>query len=95
MSDRPELKVVDASGLTDADWIGINKVALAYEAGGVRAFWDEIDKLGNPAVRIRVAGAFFPDLIREAIKDEMARQGLTVEDLRELLRKNESPAGDQ
>jgi hypothetical protein len=38
------------------------------EAGGFEVFWDEIDKLGDPARQIKVAGAFFPDLIREALK---------------------------
>ena len=36
--------------------------------------------------------AFFPDLIREALKDEMAEQGITQEDLKELLGLLERPA---
>ena len=90
-----ELKVVDMSGLTDADWIGINKVMRACEAGGFEVFWDEIDKLGDPARQIKVARAFFPDLIREALKDEMAEHGITQEDLKELLRLLERPAASQ
>ena len=42
-----------------------------------------------------VLSAFFPDMIREAIKDEMANQGVTVEDLREIIRKKESPFRNQ
>jgi hypothetical protein len=42
-----------------------------------------------------VAGAFFPDLIREALKDEMAEHGITQEDLKELLRSRERPATSQ
>jgi hypothetical protein len=95
MAKKLELEVVDASGLTDADWTSINKVSCAYDADSFEAFWDEIDKLGDPSLKIRVAAAFFPDLIREEIKDEMAKQGITAEDLRELLRKWESPAGNQ
>jgi len=34
-------------------------------------------------------------MIREAIRDEMAEEGLDEEDLRELIRKLESPARDQ
>jgi hypothetical protein len=40
---------------------------------------------------LTVASAFFPDLIREVIKDQMAEHGVIVEDLREILRKPESP----
>jgi len=87
-----ELKVVDASCLTDADWTGINKVMRACEVGGFEVFWDEIDKLGDPARQIKVAGAFFPDLIREALKDELAEHGITHEDLKELLRSLERSA---
>lgn len=90
-----ELKVADVSGLTDADWTAINKVVSACEAGGFEVFWDEIDKLGDPARQIKVAGAFFPDLIREALKDEMAEHGITQEDLKELLRSRERPATSQ
>ena len=31
---KPVLEVVNSSGLTDADWIGINKVRRAYERAG-------------------------------------------------------------
>jgi hypothetical protein len=61
----------------------------ACEAGGFNAFWDEIDKLINPVLQIRVAKAFFPDLIREALKDKMAEQH---EDLKEFLTRRKSPA---
>jgi hypothetical protein len=44
---------------------------------------------------VRTMGAFFPDMMREAIRDEMAEAGMTEEDLRELIRKLESPARDQ
>jgi len=53
-----ELKVADVSGLTDADWTAINKVISACEAGGFEVFWDEIDKLGDPADRSKWRGRF-------------------------------------
>jgi hypothetical protein len=62
----------------------------ACELGGFEVFWDEIDKLMYPALRIRVAMAFFPDLVSEALKDEMAQQGTTREDLKVLLRRLEA-----
>jgi hypothetical protein len=67
----------------------------ACAAGGFEVFWDEIDKLGDPVRQIKVAGAFFPDLIREALKDEMAEQGITQDDLKELLGSVKSPAANQ
>jgi len=85
MAKGVQLTVVDTSGLTDADWTVINKVMRACEAGGFNVFWDEIDRLVDPVLQIRVAKAFFPDLIREALKDEMAEQGITRDDLKEFL----------
>ena len=87
------LAVVNSSGLTDADWIEINKVRRAYERGGWDAFWSELETLGDDLiVKIKVVGAFFPDAIREAIEDELAESGLALEDLREFLKKNEALA---
>ena len=84
------LEVVNSSGLTHADWIGINKVRRAYERGGWDAFWSELETLGDDfLLKITVVGAFFPDAIREAIEDELAESGLALEDLREFLKKNE------
>ena len=40
-------------------------------------------------------GAFYQNEVREAIKDQMAEIGMTEEDLRELVRKLESPARDR
>jgi hypothetical protein len=85
MAKGVKLTVVDTSGLTDADWTVINRVMRACEAGGFNVFWDEIDRLVDPVLQIRVAKAFFPDLIREALKDEMAEQGITHEDLKAFL----------
>jgi hypothetical protein len=52
--------------------------------------------LANDPIRyVAVVGAFFPDMIREAIKDAVAEAGMTEEDLREIARKGESPAPDQ
>jgi hypothetical protein len=81
-------EVVDSDGLTDADWVEINKLRRAFADGGSRAFWEAMDKLGDadPIRRLRVAGAFFPDVVREALKDEFAAAGMSEEDVREMLR---------
>ena len=62
----------------------VNLVNSAYEAGGIDAFWDELEQLDDDVLQITVAGAFFPALIRELLEDQMAEHGLTFEDLREF-----------
>lgn len=91
MADEP-FEVADSSGLTDADWAEINKLRKAYETGGRKALRKAFDELSKYA---RVVGALYPDEIRESIKDAMAEKGMTEEDIRELIRKLESPARDQ
>ena len=87
---KPVLEVVNSSGLTDADWVQINKVIRAYERGGWDGFWSEFETLGDDLIlKITVVGAFFPDAIREAIEDELAESGLALEDLREYVKKKE------
>ena len=41
----------------------------------------------EPESYLRVAAAFLPDKVREAIKDEMAENGITEQDLREMPEK--------
>jgi hypothetical protein len=95
MEDDP-FEVVDSSGLTDADWAEINKLQQAYKEGGKRALNKAIAVLARDPIRfVSVIAAFFPDMIREAIRDSVAEAGLTEEDLREMVRKHESPAPDQ
>jgi hypothetical protein len=89
-----KFNVVDTSGLTDADWAVIDRVNRACELGGAAAFWDELEKLDDVSLQLRVVGAFFPELIREVIEEEMTEHGLTVEDLREMLKRVESPTRD-
>jgi|RhiMethySRZTD1v2_1073278.scaffolds.fasta_scaffold1456774_2 hypothetical protein len=86
-----KLHVVDSSGLTDADWAAVNRVNRAYEAAGIDAFCDELERLDDEVLQVTVAGAFFPALIRELLEDQMAEHGLTFDDLREILRKAERP----
>jgi hypothetical protein len=76
--------VVDASELTDADWVEINKQKRALDEGGDKALlkaWQELIK-EDPVRASRIMGAFFPERMREALKDAMAENGVTEEDLR-------------
>ena len=79
------LNVVDSSGLTDADWAAVNRVNRACELGGAVAFWEELEKLDDVPLQLRVLGAFFPELVREVIEEEMTEHGLTIDDLRKAL----------
>lgn len=42
-------------------------------------------------LQLRVLGAFFPELVRAVIEEEMTEHGLSIDDLREAERKAESP----
>src|SRR6185369_3361582 len=91
-----ELFVTDASGLTNADWAEINRLKSAYANGGDKAFSEALKELDdNPTLRIRVLGAFFPEMVRETILDAMAASGTTEEDVLDLIRKLEPPPAKQ
>jgi hypothetical protein len=86
-----KLNVVDASELTVADWAAVRRVNRAYDARGIEAFWDELEKL-DELQAFRVASAFFLNLIRELVRDHMAEYGLTIDDWRVVLKKAEDAA---
>jgi len=93
VTDKPiDLEVVDPSGLTDADWAQINRLKSLYETGGRNALSKALAELGesDPVRSIHVLRAFFPETVREALSDSMAEQGITAEDLRELIRRHEA-----
>ena len=85
------LEVVDSSGLTDDDWAKINQLRHVYESGGSKALSKAFGELREaaPINCVRIVGAFFPDMLREAIKDGLAEVGMTEDDVRELIHKFE------
>jgi hypothetical protein len=86
------LEVVDSSGLTDADWTTINKLRRTIERGG-EGFAAELKKLERDPLRyVRVIGAIFPDMVREAIRDALAEKGISADDLSEIIEKRTKPA---
>jgi len=88
MTERDDLKIEDTTGLTDADWAEINKLRNAHKNGGKKALADAWDQLAKDPIRYAVvAGAFYPKMVREALRDQMAEAGMTEEDLRDLIRK--------
>jgi hypothetical protein len=87
MTDWPEPS--DTSRLTDADWAALNKLRRAYETGGIEASSAVLQELlkEDPVRLTRILGAYNPEKIREAPKDAAAEAGVTLEDLRDLIRK--------
>lgn len=91
-----ELGLVDTSHLLDADWAEINALRDAYKAGGQRALSKRMATLSeDPARHLRIIAAFDPQMVSNAVRDAMAEIGMTEEELREIVRKGESPAGNQ
>lgn len=95
MSDNP-LDVADPSGLSDADCADIKRLQRAYTTGGEEALLVALDELATDPIRyVHLMRAIYPEMISEAIRDELAEHGMDEKDLRDLIRKLESPAPDQ
>jgi len=86
MNDLYDLGIVDSSWLTDADWAVINRLRRIHETEGQIAVRKALRAL-EPESYLRVAAAFFPNKVRETIKDEMAENGITKQNLREMAEK--------
>jgi 3-oxoacyl-[acyl-carrier-protein] synthase III len=91
MTEPEDFEIQDTSGLTDADWAEINKLRNAHKKGGAKAVEGAMQQLEAKDLiqYVRVIAAFYPDIVREAIKDAMAELGLTEQDIRELIQKAE------
>jgi hypothetical protein len=64
--------------------------AHAYERG-TKAFDRALRKLAADPIRYAVVmAAFFPDMVREKMLDDIAEVEMTVDDVRELIRRVES-----
>ena len=93
MTEKPfNLEVVDASGLTTADWAEINRLKELYETGGRNALSKALAELGesDPVRSIRVLSAFFPETVREALRESMAEQRITLAASRRCRRASRS-----
>ena len=89
-------QIAEASALTDADWVEINKLKLAFETGSQVALQQAYRELGrDPVQYIRVMSAIYPNEVRASIKEAMAKRGLTKQDILNAVRRRENPARDQ
>jgi hypothetical protein len=89
-------QIADPSALTDADWVEINKLRLAFETGSQEALQRAYRELGrDPVQYIRVMSAIYPNEVRASIKEAMAKRGLTKQDILNAVRRRENPARDQ
>jgi hypothetical protein len=86
---------IDTSCLTDADWTNLNKMRHVYSEGGKEALKAAMLDLSESDLvsYTRVIGAYFPNELRNALKDAMAESGMTLDDLKEMNRKKESGSG--
>jgi hypothetical protein len=88
------LEPEDLSLLTDADWATVNAaLRRASERGGSKALSRALEKLAidDPSCFVRVLAAFNPDKVRQLLLDAMAALGLTAEDLKEIVQKQQKP----
>jgi len=99
MAEEPgsKLEPVDASHLTDADWAELNTLRQALETRGPEALSKAFEKLAkaDPIRYMNIVAALFPDMVREMARDKIAEMGMTEEDVHELIRKTQGPAGNQ
>jgi AraC-like DNA-binding protein len=67
--------VSDGAGLTDADWLQINRIRSAYHTGGNSALSKALEDCckQNAVAYIRVLNAILPNQIRQLIKKDIRR----------------------
>ena len=70
--ERDPVAVSDHAGLTDADWLEINTLRIAYIAGGNPSLSKALEEFckRNAIAYIRVLNAILPNQIREAIDED-------------------------
>ena len=87
------LKLVDTSHLSDADWVRINRLKRGWESEGLEGLKRAITELfKDPITATRIMAAFYPERVAETIKDEVAKVGMTKQELEELMSKLQRPA---
>ena len=79
LTDTPNqlLKVVEASGLRDADWPDIKRLQQLYQTSGRDALSKALGELGasNPVRSIQILRAFFPTQFGRLLKTPWPKKG--------------------
>jgi hypothetical protein len=70
--ERDPVAVSDHPGLTDADWLEVNKLRSAYITGGNPSLSTALEDFckRNAIAYIRVLNAILPNRIREALSED-------------------------
>ena len=81
----------DPSWLKDLDWVEVNKLRQAYDAGGEKALKKAMhDLLNKDAMQFaRVMFAYLPDRGPKAVEDALEAMGYTLQELVELAKKKQ------
>lgn len=87
----------DTTHFTDADWAAVTRLRDIYQRDGRSGLEQAMARLAkeDPVRFTSIGYATEPVFWQNAIKDAMAAEGMDEEDVRELVRKLESPARDQ
>jgi hypothetical protein len=92
LKQNNEPQLVDTTDLTDADWDEINKIEQAYAKRGERGFVKALEALykRDELSWLRVVLAYYPTVVEEIMRDNLAASGVTTEDLQEIFGNMES-----
>jgi hypothetical protein len=89
-----EPHLIDSTDLTDADWDEINKIKQAYATRGQRGFVKALEALYKRDeltwLRVVVVLAYYPTVVKEAMRDNMAASAVTAENLQDIFENMES-----
>jgi hypothetical protein len=74
--ERDPVAVSDHAGLTEADWLEVEKLRSAYIAGGNSCLGKALEDFckRNAIAYIRVLNAILPNQIREALKEDRIKR---------------------
>jgi hypothetical protein len=79
----------DELALTDADWAEINRLKRILETEGSKALKKALVDMAKmePVRYVTITAVFFPEKVYNSMKDFMAAEGITEDDLIERVRK--------
>ena len=90
-SDQILSAVVKTEHLSDADWAELNRLNKIFVNQGIEAFSKALRDLASaePARYLAISAAFMPQEVENSVRDYMAANGITAEELLEIIEKAE------